>query len=284
MEIGFVGWRQFLSERKWMLDAFDRAKEQQADKPVQIEHGPVAEAEFRRWLRAFLPRRYGVTSGFIIPEEEDDVPLRHFDVLVFDELESPVLWVEDDADKSSQGSKQAIPAEYVRAVFEVKSRLTRTSLRDAITKLTELTAFRYLATNIGGRNKNITQFFCAPTFFEFSTGDSPSVQALAALHEMPHVIHMLRAVVFRNNDGDVNHTGRFMFLVGDGVVDDQKPTVRVHPTYDPFVHRLQDVTEVRIMWSPHQFQMFAFEVFDRLAGKSCIIDSSYYAMPPMIEL
>lgn len=281
MEKGFVGWRQFLSERKRMLDAFDRAKEQQVGKTVQVEHGPVAEAEFRRWLGEFLPRRYGVTSGFIIPElREGEIPLRHFDVIVFDELESPVLWVEHDADKSTQGAKRALPAEHILAVFEIKSRLTKTSLRGAIAKLAELNDL----ISLGGSHQHgrSGSFFCAPVFFEFSAACSLKIQALAALRESVPPINMLEPIVLRNNDGDADHAGRFSFIVGDGVY--RAPSALAYPKFDPLLHELQDVTKVYVFWAMHNFQMFAFEVLERLAGKSGIMFPRFTAMPPMTEL
>lgn len=69
-----------------------------------------------------LPKRYGVTSGFIIsqsvPNLEDFV---HYDVIIYDQLDSPVLWVEGSPDSSLQGRSKAIPVEYVCGVIEVKA-------------------------------------------------------------------------------------------------------------------------------------------------------------------
>jgi hypothetical protein len=135
----FVGWRQFLSGRKRILDAYDAAKAMQHGKPVKTEHGNVAEARFREWLSSFLPQRYGVTSGYVIPEvEEDNHRMTHFDVIVYDALNSPILWLEENSDRSSQGSRRGVPAEYVLAVMECKSRLTKSTLIDALAKLKEL--------------------------------------------------------------------------------------------------------------------------------------------------
>ena len=43
----------------------------------------------------------------------------HFDVIIYDELDAPVLWIEDTPDASPQGRSLAIPVEHVRGVLEV---------------------------------------------------------------------------------------------------------------------------------------------------------------------
>jgi hypothetical protein len=62
------GWKQFLTARDIMLAAYDKARVHSSKRQVQTEHGNVAEAEFRKWLIDFLPKRYGVTSGYVISQ------------------------------------------------------------------------------------------------------------------------------------------------------------------------------------------------------------------------
>ena len=133
------GWRQFLINRSQMLDAFDQAREKAKIKKVQTTHGKVAEAEFRKWLSGFLPKRYGVTSGYIISQgvgSEQSAP--HFDVIIYDALNSPVLWFEDDPDTSKPGTSRAVPAEYVKGVLEVKSSFRSSTVSDGVEHLSEL--------------------------------------------------------------------------------------------------------------------------------------------------
>jgi len=119
---GKQGWRQFLGAKQEMLDAYDRARVQAKAHEVETYHGSIAEAQFRDWLGSFLPRRYGVTAGYIVSQaQEEDVRLPHFDVIIYDQRESPVLFVETNPDTSTKGAARAIPAEHVLAVFEVKS-------------------------------------------------------------------------------------------------------------------------------------------------------------------
>ena len=92
IEFPTQGWKQFLTSRKEMLDAHDRAREQAKAHKVETYHGNVAEAELRNWLSSFLPKRYGVTSGYIIsPGLKSTQKVPHFDVVIYDQIESPVL-------------------------------------------------------------------------------------------------------------------------------------------------------------------------------------------------
>jgi hypothetical protein len=126
--MGTQGWRQFLTNRTEMLTSFDKARVHSAADEVETDHGRVAEAEFRKWLEEFLPKRFAVTSGYILSQgksERDKLP--HYDVIIYDQLESPVLWIKDNPDQSQAGLSKAIPCEYVNAVIEVKSTLDSTT-------------------------------------------------------------------------------------------------------------------------------------------------------------
>lgn len=125
------GWRQFLTGRKEILDAYDKAREHAKAHETETYHGRVAEGAVRKWLAGFLPKRYGVTSGYIVsPGLASNVKLPHFDVIIYDQIESPVLWLEDNSDNSAQGRSLAVPVEYVLAVLEVKSNFAPREVTD----------------------------------------------------------------------------------------------------------------------------------------------------------
>lgn len=139
---GFVGWKEFQQNRQDLLDEFFRSESYNKSRPVRTEHGLAAEGAFRRWLTSFLPKRFGVTSGYIVPDFlAEKYQLNHFDVIIYDELNSPVLWVDGNADTSEQGRRRAIPAQYVVSVFEIKARFDHKQGLKAINKLSELAAF-----------------------------------------------------------------------------------------------------------------------------------------------
>jgi hypothetical protein len=72
-----------------------------ADRIVKTEHEPAAEAKVREWLERTLPKKFGVTSGYVIPNlMAPEFKLEHFDIIIHDALDAPVLWVdENDATK-----------------------------------------------------------------------------------------------------------------------------------------------------------------------------------------
>lgn len=133
------GWKQFLQQRVDILAKYDSARTKATAKKVKVSHGIAVEAEVRSWLSHFLPKKYGVTSGFIISQGvSDEVATPHFDVIIYDQIESPILWIDDNDDQSENGKQRAIPSEHVKCVIEVKSQLTRKTVRDAFSQLKEL--------------------------------------------------------------------------------------------------------------------------------------------------
>jgi hypothetical protein len=137
---GYYGWKEFEIGRNEILREYDRSKEANQSRPVQTEHGNAGEAAIRRWLENLLPAKFGVTSGYIIPDVivTDNYKLYHYDVIIFDKMNAPILWEDGNYDQSNQGKKRAIPSKYVRAVIEVKAKFTQESVTAAIKKLSEL--------------------------------------------------------------------------------------------------------------------------------------------------
>lgn len=166
---GTQGWRQFLSAKKKMLDAYDRAKGQAKAHEVEVFHGRVAEAQVREWLAGFLPKRYGVTSGYIVSQgQTENTKLPHFDIIIYDQIEAPVLWIEDSPDASAAGTSRAIPAEYVRSVLEVKAAFNSNSVSMALEHLADLDCLLAGVDAPGEQFKTFLpqRFFTAIIFFE----------------------------------------------------------------------------------------------------------------------
>ena len=139
---GQHGWKEFYRNRKNILAEFDKIFEQTENRPVQVAHGQGVEAYIRKWLAEFLPKKYGVTSGYIIPDlYGNNQKIYHYDIIIYNCLDSPVLWTEGNVDNSEQGKYRAIPAKYVIAVYEVKSRLTKGNVTKALSKLDQTKDF-----------------------------------------------------------------------------------------------------------------------------------------------
>lgn len=133
-----IQFEHFLIGKKEMLHSYEEAKEHSKGRRVQVEHGNVAEKVFRDWLKKFLLKRFGVTSGYIFSQdfqtEFQKQGLIHFDVIIYDQIESPVLWYGPPTIKKDQ----AIPAEHVMSVIEVKSTLNKGNLESGIEHLGKL--------------------------------------------------------------------------------------------------------------------------------------------------
>lgn len=157
-----VGWREFAANRTDILAKYDAAKVRSASRPVKTDHGVTGEAALREWLGLFLPGKYRVTSGFIIPDmvQTPGYMLYHYDVIIFDALNAPVLWTDVNPDQAEQGRKRAIPARYVHSVMEVKAAFGANSARNALQKLRELNEIAsYLPPH----------FSCSAVFMELPT-------------------------------------------------------------------------------------------------------------------
>ncbi|WP_312508961.1 DUF6602 domain-containing protein [Chryseobacterium culicis] len=226
IQVPTQGWKQFLIARDEMLSAYDRARELSRKRDVQTGHGVVAEAEFRKWLSNFLPKRYGVTSGYIIspgmPNSENFV---HYDVIIYDQLESPILWVDDSSDSSAQGRSLAIPVEYVRGIIEVKSAFNKQSAKKAVEQLAKL---KPLLANVEPKEHPLklhlpANFFCATVFFELREKDEKDFAALDELIEAAALRGFYGGFILRTETLGKYYSGKLSFLQENSdVVPDNK--------------------------------------------------------------
>lgn len=90
------------------------------DKHWQKE-GEYKEEIFKKVLGMFLPESFAVGSGFVIGI--DKTPTRQIDVIVYD-TRYPVLF--------RQADFVILPPDGVRAIIEVKTKLSKTKLKEAI--------------------------------------------------------------------------------------------------------------------------------------------------------
>lgn len=268
------GWEQFLAARHAMLDAFDNAKRKSKAHKVATQHGRVAEAEFRNWLSNFLPKKYGVTSGYIISQgmpEEAKTP--HFDVIVYNQLESPVLWLDDNADLSSGGSSRAIPAEYVQAVIEVKSSYDAPSAAKAVGHLFELEPLLEGTDPVNERYKMYLppNFFCAVVYFEDRRGRRYKESTMAnAIPDRP-LRGYFGGIILRADGLQADESLRMIFLVSKPMYDPRAETNTLAAlTEAPMAnhHTMANGYHIGAMLhrSESAFAMFAFDLLALLNG------------------
>lgn len=277
------GSQQFHSARRKMLAAYDAARSQNPGKRVQVDHGIAAEAAVRQWLTDFLPKRYAVTSGYVICQRlSEDDELKHYDVIIYDALNSPVLWVDDIPGK---GRIQAIPSEHVLSVWEVKAAMTKRAVVDAVKKLAEL---RPLLAEVDDPAMPIpaylpATFFSAIVFFELRREELKRFDLLDVLQPAEELRGFAGSLVLRcDPNGDQSGFTRLF------------PADAIDPNGAPFGLRTslsalltlgkpfkvgEHWKAESMQWTPLTFSMFAFEVIARLAGKYDGTPLSFHGSP-----
>jgi hypothetical protein len=269
VEFPAQGWRQFLTSRKEMLDAYDRAREKAKSHEVETFHGKVAEAELRNWLSTFLPKRYGVTSGYIVSlglKSTEKTP--HFDVIIYDQLDSPVLWVEDFPDASPQGRSLAIPAEHVRCVLEVKASFSPKTVGDAIEHLADLLPL------MGGPDEPQEKyklhfpptFCCGLIFFELRQEHQFSKAAMNRIVSAIQVRGFFGGIILRGEGHTREDTGKLSLLRSETPIKSIKASLLSIGMAASI--KIADNLHFgsMLMWSEMNFSQFGFDVIAMMQG------------------
>ncbi len=261
-----------------MLDAYDAAYEKAKKAKVKVAHGKVAEAKFREWLSNFLPRRFAVTSGYIISQGLSSTEkLPHYDVIIYDQMESPILWIEGSPDTSDRGRSLAIPAEFVRGVVEVKSAFSSSTVKKTIEHLGDLQVL------FDGKDKPDDkyklylppQFFCAAVFFDLRSSDSRSKAALRrfAEDEMTTRREFIGGLILRGEGHKWPSTARirvFGFDKPEKFYNRDGHTLLSEDGSDTFSELVKGRDNLsfaaKLSWHEIYFPEFAFELVKRLQG------------------
>lgn len=264
-----AAWPQFLVAKRAMLDAYDRATAHSKDQVVQTHHGVVGEASVRDWLESFLPKRYGVTSGFIraqgLPAPYQS---SHFDVIIYDQLEAPILWIEDNKDKSNSGRTRIIPAEFALAVLEVKSAFNRRTVREAIAKLEELKPLTS-GFNDGTYPRFLpNQAILSMLFFELRKADQFDIEPLNLIRDARFRRAFYNPVILRGEGRNSDDTALIQKLVG---------TETLSPLWPDYglLHGVAGSGSIEVeghhfsamlLWADVNFATFAFDPLALLKG------------------
>lgn len=199
-----VGITALEGERAKLLREYDTAVEQADDDPVKTEHGVSCEAHFRAFLAQFLPRKYGVTKGYIVTPSLDYAgPLEEWDIIIYDAMESPVLFVRQTHDDKDNAGKRGIPIEYVRGVVEVKATFNAVMAQKAASKLLRLHQFAKLPPARLSRSKTSlpSAFRAFAVFFETKVKTAEEyrdgLDALGALWQTPPTVAYSDALILR---------------------------------------------------------------------------------------
>lgn len=272
--IGTQGWEQFLASKQEMLYQYDLAKIYAESHIVKVSHGNVAEAVFRKWISSFLPAKYGVTAGYIVSQNQKfiDLKLPHYDVIIYDKLNSPILWVEETPSNSDAGNTRAIPAEYVCAIIEVKANITEKSSKDSLNKLYEikplLRGMNPESEHDGLLNK---KFFAATVFFEIKTENEYKVNILDNIIS-PMDIPYYGGIILKGETRNINDTGLFKMLISSTPIvstvgEDKESIIKGSPLSNSVETPDKQYAGTMLTWSPANFSFFAFDLIALLEGR-----------------
>jgi hypothetical protein len=198
---GTEGWKEFLENKRILIESVRSAKRQMASQPISTEHGLVAENEFRKFLSSFLPERYGVCKGYILPPSptKDDYNLYEYDIIIYDKSNAPCLFREADSSKSKTSQRIAIPSIFVYGVLEIKYSFTQALASEAIGKLNKLSKLRpFLRHN----------FFSSIVFFELHEEDILNHRILDTLNITEKIPGFVGSLILTAETVDIDLTGR----------------------------------------------------------------------------
>lgn len=126
--------RQLLAEFREIKDS----------NPHAGDSGAEAEEILKQFLRDRLPRRFGIESGIVLGSQGQ--VSRQTDLIVYDAMSAPVY---------RKGPRTHIlPRDNVAAVIEVKSKLSKDQLADAVSKIAQIK--RMPASPISGADEPVT--------------------------------------------------------------------------------------------------------------------------------
>jgi hypothetical protein len=271
IEFPSQGWKQFLTSRHEILDAYDRAKERAKSHEVETYHGRVAEAQLRNWLSGFLPKKYGVTSGYIVsPGLRHDQKTPHYDVIIYDSQNSPVLWIEGDPDRSEQGRSIAIPVEHVQCVLEVKSRFSSSTAAAAIEHLKDLQPLMGGIDDPKERYKLHlpANFVCGLIFFELRKEDEFSSAALSRIIDGVGLRGFFGGLILRGQGHDRPVSGRLHMLRSETPTEEgDRRSLLSGMSIAKSIKVADDFhISAAIMWVETNFAQFAFDLIALMHG------------------
>lgn len=195
----------------------------------------------------------------------------HFDVIVYDQIEAPTLWIETNKDKSEDGRTRIVPAEFVRAIIEVKSAFNSESIRAASRKLGELKPLM-AGSSIPGEPYPLylpEDAALAMLFFEIRTGDSSDCGTLRLLRDLEFARFFYGALILRGEGLDPDCAGLVQnFNPGFPIGSKRKKGGLLSPVPTsasrscPNGHNLAAM----LSWAPLNFSKFAFDLLALLNG------------------
>jgi len=254
-----------------MLAEYDLALAHAKEQVVATHHGVVGEAAVRDWLANFLPKRYGVVAGYIRSQgPSSEQQSAHFDVIIYDQIEAPILWIEINKDKSESGRARIIPAENVRAIIEVKAAFNRRSVRVAVAKLAELEP---LIAGVDSAGANYPKYLPASAvlammFFELRNADATDVDPLNLIRDLQLRRPFYGAMILRGEGLHPDDTALIRQLQSEQAFEGVFPGGGLLRGYSISGSKELNGSHMGAMsmWSDINFSQFAFDLLALLSG------------------
>ncbi len=159
-----------------------------------------------------------MTSGWITSQGTlKDETLVHYDVIIYEQLEAPILWVDENPDYSHQGRSLVIPVEYVRGIIEVKSSFNKKTATDAVKQLAKLKPLMQKIDPPLHPTKLYLpkEFFCATVFFELRKEHEKDFAALDNLLYATELRGFYGGFILRTETLDEFYSGKVSIILED---------------------------------------------------------------------
>ncbi len=209
-----VGSDEFLTSRTELLNRYRESKSKSSHAPVKTRHGVTAEAVFREWLGTFLPKKFGVTKGYIVvPSVGLGYELREHDVIIYDRDNATILWENSGDCSSPADSSRGISAENVLAVLEIKATLTKRNVTSALEKLHEVNQFVSVDKVSGEIVSELNpKFHCCTVFFELLKSDRDRAPILEELVLKSDIFNYTGGIVLSAQGDTMDCSGKVEFF------------------------------------------------------------------------
>lgn len=275
-EMRHIGIDSFFGEKRKLITQYEIAKIQAREDPVQTEHGVAAEALVRDWLRSFLPQKFGVCKGYVItPKLGYEGVLEEWDVIIYDALESPILYSRDLKGQDESEEKKGIPVEYVKAVIEVKATFNPNSAKLVAKKLSKLKHFIGDNSHKSYPTYFSESFFCSAIFLETKLKNlNEQIKALDYLAYLINSgVNFQDALVVKSQKND-DHSAHLQYMQGATNTD---LTGMVYSTSIKYNSSLF-FTFGSSMYSKNQYPDYLFSLINKLNGKRIGGVPSFYGI------
>ncbi len=269
--IGTQGYLQIQSNKQDLLNQFRIARIQSDSHTIQTSHGNSAEAFLRKYLSEFLPKKYGVCSGYIVSQKlPSETKLPQFDIIIYNQLESPILWTEKNSMQFSSEKSRAVPAEYVQGVIEVKSSFKSKTTKEGLSQLMKLLPLLDDPFKKGNLPKNFTSGI---VFFELKTKFNYWKSLLKNLIPDPPLRGYMGGLILKGEELNDELTGKIFLACSETptISDIGRKKISLQfdrglPCCDSIEFAKKYHISAHLEWSEPNFSIFFFELLNRLEG------------------